>query len=166
MSRTTLEAQLYNDNWHTVQLADPTHTKTLVKYHAAVVEEIRMLNIDSKQVDRELVREEVALRFLTPSPKIAHKNKVRKIQHKIARLYKTWKNIEDTMEWRRLHTGRYIHNTDPNKAQHRVLYVTKYGRMEDDLTKGDLHFLDLHRTPLCAWVFRHGVHERVKCYFY
>ncbi len=40
MSRTTLEAKLYNDNWHMVELADPKHTKTLVKYHTAVVAEV------------------------------------------------------------------------------------------------------------------------------
>lgn len=145
-------AELYEDNypspspmckpWHMATYVDPEHNEILAEYRLAVIDEVNSL-------DRDLLFVDNSLRLLTeraPMPKRSQKKKLRKMLREFTSLTKERADIEYTLEWRRRHTGGYMHNSDPNKGPPGVLFVTKKGREDDYLTRGDDLFLDLHRT--------------------
>ena len=166
MARMT-PAELYEDNWPNAsplckpwyqdKYVDARDNATLTDYYPAVVDEVNSLERDLTFIDNEL-------RYLTevlPMPKRSQKKKLRKMLRDFTRLTKERADIEYTMEWRRRHTGHYMHNSDPNKASAGVFFVTKKGREDDDLTKGDRLFLDLYRVTEDFWTARPVVPLRV-----
>jgi hypothetical protein len=128
--------------WHRVTYVDLEDIYALLDYYPAVVAEVNALDNAKESVDNELHY----LVEVTPLPKRAHKNKLSKLPRKYTRLTKKLEDIEYTLEWRRSHTGRYIHYIDPNKGPPGVFFVTKHGRKDNDLTEADRLFLDLHRV--------------------
>jgi hypothetical protein len=160
-------AELFEDNypnaspkckpWHRATYVDAKDNAALFDYYPAVVDEVNALDRDFTFVDNKLL-------YLTEvilMPKCTQKNTLRKMLLKFTRLTKERADIEYTMEWRRRHTGHYMHNSDPNKAPPGVFFVTKHGREDDDLTEDDRIFLDLYRTTEDAWTARQVVPLRV-----
>ena len=125
-----------------VTYIDPEHNEILTDYHLAVIDEVNCLDRDSLFVDNSLRH----LTERTPMPKRSQKNKLRKMLREFTRLTKERSDIEYTLEWRRRHTGRYMQNSYPNKYPPGVFFVTKRGRENHNLAKGDKLFLGLHRT--------------------
>ncbi len=118
---------------------DPEHNKILSDYRSAVVNEVYALAREKMKVVDSLD----ILTNSTPMPKRSEKNKLCMMLRNFTHLYKKFSDIEYTLEWRRRHTGLHMQNSYPNKYPPGIFFVTKRGRENENLIKGDKLFLGL-----------------------